>query len=131
MDVGTRLIVRPTISPDGYVVLEVTQEVNSATAEVQFNAPVISTRSVQTQVLIKDGQSVALGGLSDREVDVNQGGIPILSSIPGIGGFFGHAGRTKTETELFLFLTPHVIRSDAEADSISAPMMDSAKKATP
>ena len=130
-DVGTRLIVRPTISPDGYVVLEVTQEVNSATAEVQFNAPVISTRSVQTQVLIKDGQSVALGGLSDREIDVNQGGIPILSSIPGIGGLFGHAGRSKTETELFLFLTPHVIRTDEEADSISAPMLDSARVRSP
>ena len=50
-DVGTRLVVRPTISPDGYVVLEVTQEVNNATNEVAFNAPVISTRSVQTKLL--------------------------------------------------------------------------------
>lgn len=130
-DVGTRLVVRPTISPDGYVVLEVTQEVNSATSEVQFNAPVISSRSVQTQVLIKDGHSVALGGLSDRERDQNQGGIPVLSSIPGIGGLFGHAGYSTTQTELYLFLTPHVIRTDADADSIAAPMLDSAKKVDP
>jgi general secretion pathway protein D len=127
MDVGTRLVVRPTISPDGYVVLEVTQEVNNATTEIAFNAPVISTRSVQTKLLIKDGQTVALGGLRDRERDSNQGGIPLLSSIPLIGGLFGHASRQTSDTELFLFLTPHVIRTDAESDSVTAPLLNRAK----
>jgi len=127
-DVGTRLVVRPTISPDGYVVLDVTQEVNNATNEVAFNAPVISTRSVQTQLLIKDGQTVALGGLRDRQRDNNQGGIPVLSSIPLIGGLFGHTSRSTNETELFLFLTPRVIRTDAEADSLTTPMLRQAEK---
>lgn len=45
-DVGTRLVVRPTISDDGYVMLQVSQEVNAATAEVAFDAPVISTRTI-------------------------------------------------------------------------------------
>ncbi|HEV7706193.1 MAG TPA: secretin N-terminal domain-containing protein [Gemmatimonadaceae bacterium] len=127
-DVGTRLVVRPTISPDGYVVLEVTQEVNNATNEVAFNAPVISTRSVQTQLLIKDGQTVALGGLRDRQRDSNQGGIPFLSSIPLIGGLFGHTSRQTSETELFLFLTPRVIRTDADADSLTKPLLNRAKE---
>jgi general secretion pathway protein D len=127
-DVGTKLIVKPTISPDGYVVLEVSQEVNSATTEVAFNAPVISTRSVQTQLLIKDKQTVAMGGLVDREHDSNQGGIPLLSSIPLIGGLFGHATRRTSETELYLFLTPHIIRTDEDADSLTAPMRERARK---
>jgi general secretion pathway protein D len=127
-DVGTKLIVKPTISPDGYVVLEVSQEVNSATTEVAFNAPVISTRSVQTQLLIKDKQTVAMGGLVDREHDSNQGGIPLLSSIPLIGGLFGHATRRTSETELYLFLTPHIIRTDEDADSLTAPMRERAKR---
>lgn len=130
-DVGTKLTVLPTISPDGYVVLQVTQEVNSATTEVAFDAPVISTRSVQTELLIKDDQTVALGGLTDKQQDRNQGGIPILSSIPLIGGLFGHASRRTTETELFLFLTPHVIRSDQEADSVTAPYLERAEKVKP
>lgn len=130
-DVGTRLVVRPTISPDGYVVLDVTQEVNLATAEVQFDAPVISTRQVQTQLLIKDGQTVALGGLSDRERDHSQGGVPLLSSIPWIGGLFGHVSNTTAQTELFLFLTPHVIRTDEEADSLSKPMLEKSEKSKP
>jgi len=130
-DVGTKLSVLPTISPDGYVGLEVTQEVNDATSEVAFNAPVISTRSVQTTLLIKDGQTVVLGGLSDSQRDVNQGGIPGLSSIPLIGGLFGHASRQTTDTELYLFLTPHVIRTDAEAEQITTPLRERMEKEKP
>ncbi|MBX6330547.1 MAG: type II secretion system protein GspD [Gemmatimonadaceae bacterium] len=130
-DVGTKLTVLPTISPDGYVVLSVTQEVNNATTEVAFDAPVISTRSVQTQLLIKDGQTVALGGLTDRQKDVNQGGVPVLSSIPLLGGLFGHASRETTETELFLFLTPRVIRTDDDASSITQPYLERADKVKP
>jgi general secretion pathway protein D len=120
--------VRPTISPDGYVMLRVTQEVNQATNEASglagVEAPVISTRSVQTQLLIKDRQTVILGGLSDRQKDHSQGGVPVLSSIPWIGGLFGRVSRTSTETELYLFITPQVIRGDAEADEVTKPMKE-------
>jgi general secretion pathway protein D len=130
-DVGTRLVVRPTISADGYVTLEVTQEVNSATAETQFDAPIISTRTVSTRLLIKDGQTIALGGLTDRQRDKNQGGVPVLSSIPVLGGVFGRASRRATETELFLFITPRVIRSDADANAVTEPLQDKARQVKP
>ncbi len=121
-DVGTRLSVRPTISADGYVMLEVTQEVNSVTTETAFDAPVISTRSVQTRLLVRNGQTAVLGGLSDRQRDANQSGIPVLSSIPLLGGLFGRASRRATETELFLFLTPTVLSTDADVDGATAPL---------
>jgi general secretion pathway protein D len=130
-DVGTKLTVVPTISPDGYVGLEVTQEIDNATPEVAFDAPVISTRSIQTQLLIKDGQTIALGGFTDAERDLTRGGIPFLSSIPLLGGLFGHVSRQTTATELYLFLTPHVIRTDADASSVSQPMLDRANKLKP
>ena len=126
-DVGTRLSVRPTISSDGYVMIAVTQEVNAATTETAFDAPVISTRSVQTQLLIKDKQSVVLGGLIDRQRDNNQSGVPILSSIPFIGGLFGRVNRRTTETELFVFLTPRIIADDAGADAVTAPLRERAR----
>ncbi|HEX6053625.1 MAG TPA: secretin N-terminal domain-containing protein [Gemmatimonadaceae bacterium] len=129
--VGTRLFVLPTISEDGYVMLEVTQEVNAATTELAFNAPVISTRSVQTNLLLKDGQTVALGGLADRQKDVNQQGVPLLSRIPLLGGLFGHASRRTTETELFLFITPRVVRSDEEAQGVTDPYLKRAEKVKP
>ncbi|HEX5178435.1 MAG TPA: secretin N-terminal domain-containing protein [Gemmatimonadaceae bacterium] len=130
-DVGTKLTVLPTISPDGYVGLEVTQEIDNATQEVAFDAPVISTRSIQTELLIKDGQTVALGGFTDAERDVTQGGIPFLSSIPLLGGLFGHSSRQTTATEIYLFLTPHVIRTDDDADSVTHPMLDRAGRVKP
>jgi general secretion pathway protein D len=122
-DVGTKLMVRPTINQDGYVSLLIQQEVNQATSEVQFDAPVISTREAVTQVLVKDGHTIVLGGLRDRQRDVNQHGIPILSGIPILGGLFGSATRSKTETELYLFLTPRILKTDADADSVTVPRL--------
>src|SRR5207245_3814591 len=90
-DVGTKLTVRPTINQDGYVSLLIQQEVNAATTEVLFNAPVISTREAATQVLVKDGQTIVLCVLRDRQRNANQTGIPVLSHIPIIGWLFWSA----------------------------------------
>jgi len=122
-DVGTKLTIRPTINQDGYVSLLIQQEVSQATTEVLFNAPVISTREAATQVLVKDGQTIVLGGLRDRQRNVNQTGIPILSHIPILGGLFGSADRSSVETELYLFLTPRILKTDADADSVTAPRL--------
>lgn len=127
-DVGTRLAIIPTISADGYIMLQVVQEVNVATAEQAFNAPVISTRSVETRLLVKDRQTVVLGGITDRQREHTQSGIPILSSIPWIGGLFGRLSDRSGQTELFLFLTPRIIATDADADSVTAPLRDRAGK---
>lgn len=127
-DVGTKLSIRPTISADGYVMLQVTQEVNEATGEVSFNAPVISTRSVQTQLLLKNGQTVVLGGLRDRQHEVTQEGVPFLSKIPIVGGLFGHAAWSTTETELFLFITPRIVTSDADAQAVTEPARKQAEE---
>ena len=120
-DVGTKLSVRPTINEDGYVSLVIQQEMSAATSEVQFDAPVISTREAETQLLVKDGQTIMLGGMRDRETDAVQTGIPILSHIPIIGGLFGSTDRSRSDTELYLFLTPHILRTDADADSLTRP----------
>lgn len=122
-DVGTKLTVRPTINQDGYVSLLIQQEINQATSEVQFDAPVISTREAVTQVLVRNGQTIVLGGLRDQEKDHTQGGIPILSSIPILGGLFGHADRKLSRTELYLFLTPRILKTDADADSVTMPRL--------
>ncbi len=122
-DVGTKLTVRPTINQDGYVSLLIQQEINQATSEVQFDAPVISTREAVTQVLVKNGQTIVIGGLKDQQKDVTQGGVPILSGLPLIGGLFGHADRKTSRTELYLFLTPRILKTDADADSVTVPRL--------
>ena len=114
-DVGTSLRLLPTINPDGYVNLEVKQEVSSATNELQFGAPVISTREASTHLFVKDGETVVIGGLADRQVEQTRSGIPLLSSIPWIGGLFGATRNTDLQSELYLFLTPHIVTTDDDA----------------
>jgi general secretion pathway protein D len=115
-DVGTILTILPTINEDGYVNLGVVQEVSSATAETQFGAPIISTREASTQLLARNGQTVVVGGLVDRQEDRVNLGIPILKDIPILGHLFGFTRTMTGNSELFLFLTPYIVASDADAD---------------
>ena len=117
-DVGTSLTIRPTINHDGYVSLRILQEVSTATSELQFGAPVISTREASTQLLVRDGQTVVIGGLIDRQRDRTRSGIPVLKDLPILGGLFGSSGRADVQTEMFVFITPHIIASDADADRV-------------
>lgn len=117
-DVGTSLAIVPTINEDGYVNLQVSQEVSTATAETQFGAPVISTREASTHLFVKDGQTVVIGGLVDRQRDRTRSGIPLLKDLPLVGGFFGSTRDATIASELFLFVTPHVIATDEEAERI-------------
>jgi general secretion pathway protein D len=117
-DVGTKLTITPTINEDGYVNLQVLQEVSTATAETQFGAPVISTREASTFLFIKDGRTAVLGGLIDRQLERTKSGIPILMELPLIGGLFGTTHNTSSNSELFLFLTPHIIATDEDTEAI-------------
>jgi general secretion pathway protein D len=117
-DVATTLNITPTINSDGYVNLAITQEVNNASNELQFGAPVITTRSAVTQLLARDGQTVVIGGLIDNQEERSRSGIPYLKDIPLIGWLFGALRKTTINSELFLFLTPHIVESDADADRI-------------
>lgn len=128
-DVGTKLTVRPTINDDGYVSLIVQQEINAATSETQFDAPVISTREASTQVLVHDGQTIVLGGLRDSQRDRTKHGVPVLSSIPIVGGIFGGQSEHETATELFIFITPRILRTDADADTVTMPRLPPTERA--
>ena len=64
---------------------------------------------------MKDGETVVIGGLADRQVEQTRSGIPLLSSIPWIGGLFGATRNTDLQSELYLFLTPHIVTTDDDA----------------
>jgi general secretion pathway protein D len=118
-DVGTTLTVTPTINSDGYVNLAVQQTADNATPSLQFDAPIISQRQAQTQIFIRDGQTAVFGGLADNTASKTTSGIPFLSRIPIIGGLlFGNTQRNNSTTELFLFLTPHIVSSDEDIDRL-------------
>ena len=82
-------------------------------------------------LLIHDGQTVVLGGLTEASRETLKAGIPFLSSIPLLGGLFGHAKRSSAETELFIFLTPRVLKSDDDAANVTKPLHERAGRNAP
>jgi general secretion pathway protein D len=117
-DVGTSLTITPTINSDGYVNLQVQQEVSNATTETQFGAPIISTRETSTHLFVKDGQTAVLGGLIDRQDNQTRSGIPFLKDIPLLGALFGSTQHSTATNELFVFITPHIVATDEDADRV-------------
>ncbi len=119
LDVGTVLTITPTINSDGYVNMAVVQTDNSVTTTPQFSNPVINTREATTQVFLRDGQTTVIGGLAGKTTNKTVEGIPILSKIPLIGKWlFAHTTESNSTSELFLFLTPHVIYTDTDIDQL-------------
>lgn len=120
-DVGTQLTLIPTINDDGYVSVQLLQEVSSLsnqTVQAALNAPVITTREASTRAIVRDGQTVVIGGLIGTSTELVSSGVPLLKDIPGIGFLFKRQTTAKNRTELAIFITPYIIRSDAEADAL-------------
>lgn len=117
-DIGTSLNIVPTIYADGYVNLSVVQEVSTATSEVQFGAPVISTRQASVELFTRGGQTVVMGGLIDEQTVRTRSGVPLLKDIPLLGYLFGSTSDRRVQAELFLFLTAHVVESDDDVDRL-------------
>lgn len=117
-NVGTQLTIVPTVNTDGYVTFRLLQEVSaltSQTLEAALNAPVITTREAETGGLVKNGQTVVIGGLIDEATDVVESGVPILKDIPILGYLFKSKSTRRVRTELAIFVTPHVILTDEDA----------------
>lgn len=119
--VGTQLTVIPTVNKDGYVTFRILQEVSALTNQTipsALNAPVIQTREAETSAIVKNGNTVIIGGLIGESHQVVQTGVPILEDLPLLGGLFRSRGTSRSRTELAIFLTPHVVLNDQQADSL-------------
>ena len=128
-DTGVILNVTPRINAGGWVTLAVEQEVSSPgpppTAGIQ--SPSINIRSVQTQVTIKNGQTIAIGGIISETNGVSRNGLPVLSRIPGLGLLFGNTTRKKSRTELIALITPHVIEDIEQASDLTEELKSTLK----
>ena len=120
-DVGTQLTLIPTINDDGYVSVQLLQEVSSLsnqTVAAALNAPVITTREASTRAIVRDGQTVVIGGLIGTSTELINSGVPFLKDIPLLGFLFKRQTTSKSRTELAIFITPYIVRTDAEADAL-------------
>jgi general secretion pathway protein D len=99
-------------NPSGIVTLTINQDVSAPTAPpagIAINSPAFSRRSVNTQVTVEDGDTIAIGGIISETNTFSSGGIPVLHRVPILGGLFGTKLITRQRTELVIFMTPRVI----------------------
>ncbi|MDR3750940.1 MAG: pilus assembly protein N-terminal domain-containing protein [Terracidiphilus sp.] len=125
---GVRLNFIPTITPRGTIRLQVAPEVSAldSTNSVEisgFSVPAITTRKVNTEVELADGQSFAIGGLLDNRDTETYEKIPILGDIPILGKFFQSMVKNRTNTELIVIVTPEIVAPVQAGTAIPEPKL--------
>ncbi len=113
IDVGVQLTVTPIINDEEFITLKIKPEVSSVastyTTPSANKIPIVDTTEVETTVMIRDGATVVIGGLKKDEKIETVKKVPLLGSLPLLGMFFRKTVRDTENTELFVFITPHII----------------------
>jgi general secretion pathway protein D len=125
-DVGLTLRVKPQISEGGTVRLQIYQEVSSVVDTILPNPAGVTTnkRAVESTVLVDDGQIVVIGGLIQDGVRETVEKVPFLGDIPLLGALFTYSTRSRSKTNLMVFLRPTVMRNPQRAESFSIERYD-------
>ena len=118
-DVGVELRVTPHLTRDGLIRLQLNPKFSSRTGDVLLDTgnpnvppqPIISTRETITTALIHNGQTVVIGGMKKQDVLQQINKIPLLGDLPLLGGLFRFEGERTVNSELVIFITPHVIEN--------------------
>lgn len=127
LDTGTRLIFRPFIGDDGYVRMEIHPE-DSSGGLTGANLPFKITTEVTSNIMIKDGNTVVIGGLFRESSDTARSQVPGLGNVPVAGALFRQQRDRTTREEIIILLTPHVIKDDAAFSEASEALAKDADK---
>ena len=115
-EVGITLTVTAILTDDDKIMLQVApeQSVNTGTfGQASSNVPIIDSRKVQTSLLMSDGQVAIMGGLRKKEMRLSQNKIPLLGDLPLIGFLFSSDTEDLVESELIVFISPHIYKDGA------------------
>ena len=135
-DIGINLKIKPQISEGDYVRMDINQEISSVKNDKGQAVDLVTTkRSAKTSIVVKDKETVVIGGLiQDSEEDVVNK-TPFLGDIPGLGWLFKTTSKVRRKTNLLILLTPHIIKDAADLAAVSSDQRvkfgEAAKKETP
>jgi general secretion pathway protein D len=120
---GVMLSVKPRVTPGGLVQMEIEQEVSTVdeagSGGSALDSPTFSTRNITSSVAVRSNQAVVLGGLIQNERSDGNQGVPGLYNLPFAGPLFGQRTKVSRRTELVVVLTPKVIASDRDAETVT------------
>lgn len=123
LETGTQLTFRPYLGDDGWIRMDVHPQNSAGVVDPVSGIPSESTTEITTKILMRDGQTLVLGGLIGESVTTTRDQIPLLGSLPWIGWLFGRTSDAVTRRELVILLTPHIldpVRAAAEAERTRA-----------
>ena len=122
------LSVKPRVTPGGMVQMEIEQEVSTVAAESgPLNSPTFRTRNITSNVAVRSNQAVVLGGLIQDSRSDGKSGVPGFYRAPIIGPLFGETNKQAERTELVVVLTPRVIASDSDVETVTRDFRDKVK----
>ena len=124
VDAGTQLIVKPHLSGEGRILLELKPKKESY--QLQEGIPVISEQSAETNVVVSNGETVVIAGLTSNEKVEEESGIPFLKNIPFLGHLFKTSDKSIDKKDLIIFVTPHIIQRDIVASQTPQPAVPQA-----
>jgi len=117
-DVGVTLKITPQISQGRFVRLNIFQKVEKLASATDNNTPTTLKRTAQTTVVVKDAATVVIGGLIGEDLNSTDYQVPCLGDVPFAGNLFKSTSRNGVKTNLYIFLTPHIIENPAEAEKV-------------
>jgi type II secretory pathway component HofQ len=120
VDAGTNLIVTPHVTGEKRIMLVINATKSSYTLTGTGMNPIINRQSASTNVVVSDGETVVIAGLTSDEDRKLEEGIPILKDIPLLGNLFKHTKKTVDKSDLMVFVTPHIINKKIESVSVPA-----------
>ena len=117
IDVGIQLVVTPKINEDGFVTMKIKPEISSVirtlTTPSNNKIPIVDTSTAETNVMVRDGATVIIGGLRKEEKKLTDKQIPYLGRVPLIGAaLFRNRDQDNETSELVVFITPHIVAGD-------------------
>jgi general secretion pathway protein D len=118
-DVGITLRVKPQISENGTVKLQIFQEVSSVYSQDPVNGIILNKRNIESNVIVDDGQIIVLGGLIEDSYNDGSSKIPLLGDLPLLGNLFRYDNKARTKTNLMVFIRPYVLKTSAQTDEFS------------
>lgn len=109
LETGTQLMFRPFVGTDGWIRMEVHPQNSAGVIDPVSGRPSESTTEITTRILMRDGQTLILGGLIGESITTARDQIPLLGSLPLIGWLFARTQESVTRRELVILLTPHIL----------------------
>jgi len=117
-EVGVKLNITPQINQERFVRLKIAQEVSQVLSTDISGQPTTLIREAKTTVVIKDGQTVVIGGLIDETDNKTNYNVPFFGRIPILGHLFRSKTKSMDKKNLYIFLTPHIIENPVEANEV-------------